>query len=175
MPSRPALAVSLFVAGRRCVVVGEGAPADERAARLDAAGAEVVRVPAAAFRPEALDDAFMVFCCDAASGPRVSAAARARRALVYVLDAPDASDLAMPALARRGPLQLAISTDGTAPALARRLRQELERLLTSAAPELDALLAEMARVRDQLPAGDRRDRLTALAATLSLTGAFKIV
>ena len=143
--------------------------AAERASRLSAAGAEVVLVPRAAFRPELLDGAFMVFCIDAGLGPSVSREGRLRGALVYVLDQPDLSDCAMPALVRRGPLQIAVSTDGHAPALARRLREELERLLATGGAELDAFIAELARMRDDLPAG-HRDPLYAEARRLLLEG-----
>src|SRR5687768_13634039 len=130
MSRRPALAVSLFVSGRRCLVVGEGAMAAERAGRLSAAGAEVLLLPRAEYRAALLDGVFMAFCCDASLGPTVSRDARARGVLVYVLDMPDLSDCAMPALVRRGPLQLAVSTDGVSPSLARRLREQLELLLS---------------------------------------------
>lgn len=171
MSSRPALAVSLYVARRRCLVVGDGPIADDRVARLRAAGAEVAAVPAAGYRPELTDGAFLVFCCDAARAEEVSRDARARGALVWCLDQPELSDLAMPALARRGTLQLAISTDGDAPALARRLREELERLLADAGPALDALLAEMAARRAALPPGvDRRDALGPVADRLRIEG-----
>lgn len=172
MPARPALAVSLHVAGRRCVVVGDGPPADERAARLTDAGAAPERIASAAYSAAALAGAFVVFCSDAALAQQVSRDARAAGALFYAMDLPELSDFAMPALARRGPVQLAVSTDGEAPALARRLRQELQRMLDAdGATELDGLLAEMIRLRAELPSGaDRTDRLRALAERLRLDG-----
>jgi precorrin-2 dehydrogenase / sirohydrochlorin ferrochelatase len=171
MPARPALAVSLYVAGRRCVVVGDGAPAEERAARLTEAGANPDRIASAAYEGAALTGAFVEYCSDAALAPRVSRDARAAGALFYTMDLPDLSDFAAPAVARRGPLSLAVSTDGEAPALARRLRQELQRLLDAADPGLDDLLAEMIRVRAALPSGqERTDRLRALAERVALDG-----
>ena len=171
MPARPALAVSLYVAGRRCVVVGDGPPADERAARLTDAGANPDRIPAATYHAAALTGALVVFCSDAALAPQVSRDARAAGALFYAMDLPDLSDFAAPAVARRGPISLAISTDGEAPALARRLRQELQRLLDAADPRLDDLLAEMVTLRAGLPSGqERTDRLRALADRVALDG-----
>src|SRR5262245_22399312 len=106
MSPRPALAVSLYVLGRRCLVIGEGAMAAERVSRLSAAGAEVVLVPKAAYRPELCSGAFMVFICDATLASTVARDARVRGGLVYVLDNPELSDCAMPALVRRGPVQI---------------------------------------------------------------------
>jgi precorrin-2 dehydrogenase/sirohydrochlorin ferrochelatase len=174
MSSRPGLAVSLYVASRRCVVVGDGPMAAERAGRLTAAGAEVVLVPRAAYRPEVCERAFMVFCCDAALGPTVSRDARARGALAYVLDMPALSDLAMPALVKRGPLQIAVSTDGQSPALARRLREELERLLAANGLELDAFVAELARLREETLPPAKRDVLYELASQLHIDGRIRI-
>jgi siroheme synthase-like protein len=112
----------------------------------------------------------MVFSCDASTHPAVSRDGRERGALTYCLDAPDLSDLAMPALARRGPLQLAISTDGQAPALARRVREELERLLGESGAELDALIDELARLR----AAGQRANLYDVARRLAIAGKIRI-
>jgi siroheme synthase-like protein len=145
--------------------------AAERSSRLAAAGAEVVSVPRAEYRADLLADAFMVFCLDAGLAPTVSRDARLRGVLVYVLDRPDLSDCAMPALVRRGPVQNAVSTDGHAPALARRLREELERLLATVGLDFDAFVAELARRRE-----DRlgRDGLYEEASRLSIEGRVKI-
>ncbi len=152
-------------------MIGDGAAAEDRVRRLTAAGAEVVVLPAAAYRAELLDAGFMVFVCDASVADEVSRDGRERGLLVYVLDQPDLSDLAMPALARRGPLQIAISTDGNAPALARRLREQIERLLEEGGPALDALLDEMSRRR---VAGQRAD-LYEIARRLEIEGRLSIV
>jgi precorrin-2 dehydrogenase len=174
MPPWPALSVSLYVLGRRCLVIGEGPMAAERASRLSAAGAEVVLVRRSEYRPELCSGAFMVFCCDAGLGPTVSRDARVRGALSYVLDQPELSDLAMPALVRRGALQIAVSTDGVAPSLARRLREQLEHLLAQNGIELDAFVEEMARLREDLVPPARRDQLYATASRLAIEGQVKI-
>jgi siroheme synthase (precorrin-2 oxidase/ferrochelatase) len=170
MPRRPALAVSLFVIGRRCVVVGDGPMAAERAGRLTAAGADLLVVSRFEYRADLCRGAFMVFCCDAALGPTVSRDARAAGALVYVLDMPALSDCAMPALVKRGPLQIAVSTDGQSPALARRLREEIERLLAANGIELDAFVDEMARMREETLPPARRDALYGVASRLHIEG-----
>lgn len=174
MPPRPALAVSLYVLGRRCVVVGEGPLAAERASRLSAAGAEVVSLSRAEYRADLLAGVFMVFCLDASLGPTVSRDARLRGALVYVLDQPEISDLAMPALVRRGPVQIAVSTDGVSPTLSRRLREELERLLAANGVELDRFVAELARLREDSLPRNRADAIYEVASRLSIEGQVKI-
>ncbi len=174
MSPRPALAVSLYVLGRRCVVVGEGPIAAERVSRLSAAGAEVVLVPRAEYRPDLLAGAFMVFCCDASLGPAVARDGHVRGVLVYVLDQPDLSDCAMPALVRRGPVQIAISTDGRAPSLARRLREQLERLLAASGVAFDAFVAELAQLREEAVPATRRDALYDQASRLTIEGRVEI-
>jgi precorrin-2 dehydrogenase/sirohydrochlorin ferrochelatase len=170
MSSRPALSVSLYVLGRRCLVIGEGPMAAERAGRLSAAGAEVILVPRPEYRAELLNGAFMAFCCDAQLGPTVSRDARLRGVLVYVLDQPALSDLAMPALVRRGPVQLAVSTDGVAPSLARRLRGELEHLFAQNGVDFDAFVEEMARLREDIAPAARREQLYEVASRLRIEG-----
>jgi siroheme synthase (precorrin-2 oxidase/ferrochelatase) len=176
MSPRPVLPVSLHLGGRVVVLVGDGPLADERADRLAPTGAEVRRIATAAYTEAACDGAALVLGMtdDRALDRRVAQDARARGALGYAHDQPDASDLAMPALARRGPLALAISTDGTAPALARRLREELDRLLAAAGPALDALLAAMARARATLPKEGRADALARIARRLRLAGVIAV-
>lgn len=148
--------------------------AAERASRLSAAGAEVVTLRRSEYRPDLLAGVFMVFCCDATLGPTVSRDARMRGILVYVLDQPDISDLAMPALVRRGPLQIAVSTDGVSPTLSRRLREELERLLAQNGVELDDFVSELARLREDAQPRIKADAIYEVASRLSIEGRVKI-
>lgn len=173
MSRRPALPISLYVAGRRVLVVGDGPGAEERARRLEAAGADLVRIATAAWRDELCAGAFAVLANgeDDAHNGRVARAARAAGCLAYAHDQPALSDFAMPALIRRGPLQIAISTDAAAPALSRRLREQLEALLDTAGPRLEALLTRLERARASLPRGAERAReLYRMASALHLRG-----
>lgn len=57
---------------------------------------------------------------------QVAADAKARSVLVNVVDNPPLCDVIFPALIRRGPLQIAISSSGIAPVLARMVKQTIE-------------------------------------------------
>ena len=108
---------------------------------------------------------------DPALDRRIAADARAAGALAYAHDQPAVSDLVFPALARRGPVSLAVTTDGVAPALARRLREEVARLFDEAGPALDALVEELERERASgTPGAARAERLYRLACRLSFAG-----
>src|SRR5450631_2324144 len=69
---------------------------------------------------------------DEALQARVSHAAQQRCLPVNVVDRPKLSSFIMPAIVDRAPITIAISTGGAAPALARRLRAEIERALPAA-------------------------------------------
>ena len=57
---------------------------------------------------------------------QVARDARKAKALVNVVDQPASCDFILPAVVKRGDLQLAISTGGRSPALAKKIRQDLE-------------------------------------------------
>ncbi len=66
--------------------------------------------------------------------------------LVNVVDAPSLCNFIVPAVVRRGPLTIAISTSGVSPALSRSIRKELERLY---GPELADYLRSLEKIRVQ--------------------------
>lgn len=136
------LSVQLRLAGRRCVVVGGGAVGARRAATLCSAGAEVtviapdihdelvelatagiVEVVRRDVEPDDLAGAALVV---AATGrPEVDRwvgeEAASRGIPVNRADDAAAGDVLFPAVVRRGPLSVAVSTGGRAPAAARLL------------------------------------------------------
>jgi precorrin-2 dehydrogenase/sirohydrochlorin ferrochelatase len=73
--------------------------------------------------------------------------ARLRNVLCNSVDDPENCDFYYPAVVQRGDLQIAISTNGRSPALAQRLRQELEQQF---GPEYETWLQELGEKRDQL-------------------------
>lgn len=137
----------LNLACRRCVVIGAGKIAAAKIEGLLLAGADVTVIsPRAtqqiqrwakartltwrrrAFVPADLDSAFLAIA--AANSNRANAAVfracRARGVLCNAVDDPQHCDFFYPAVVRRGPLQITVSTSGKSPALAARLRRELE-------------------------------------------------
>ena len=74
----------------------------------------------------------------------VCKAARAHDIWVNIVDTPEACDFIAPALVRRGALQVAISTGGHSPTLAKRIRMQLEELY---GPEYGWLLEKLGRER----------------------------
>ena len=84
----------------------------------------------------------------------VSAAARAAKKLVNVVDRLDLCTFTMPAVIDRSPIQIAISSGGTSPVLARRIRQQIE----TQVPLHTGLMAELA--------GQHRSQVKAVINTL---------
>jgi precorrin-2 dehydrogenase/sirohydrochlorin ferrochelatase len=131
------------VSGKRCVVVGGGGVASRKARGLLGSGAHVVVVsPEVAPEIEAMDvaverrpyapgDLAGAALAFAATDRREVNAAVAREATqngipVNVADRPTEGDFALPSVLRRGGLQVAVSTGGASPTLARRVRDALE-------------------------------------------------
>ena len=173
--------------GRSCLVVGAGAIGEPKISSLIAAGASTrvialhataavaewaqagtITWEARAFNAADLDGTFLVI---AATNSRETNAAifqeaQQRNILCNVVDDPEYCDFYYPAVVRRGDLQLAISTNGQSPALAQRIRRELE---IQFGPEYGEWLEELGRIRKQLFASkidpeDRRQVLHELAS-----------
>ena len=135
--------------------------ATRKARKLLQAGAEVV-VVSSEMRPELLgmnveaykrayeygdlEGAELAFA--ATDSREVNAAvareARVRGVRVNVADRPSEGDFAVPATLRRGGLQVAVSTGGASPTLARRIRNELE---ASFGPEWAGVVEELEAAR----------------------------
>lgn len=174
--------VSLIVEGRPCLVVGGGRVAARRVAALLECGA-VVRVVAERVGPEVralagrprpgrggleleerpyrrgeADGYHMVLAAtDSREANRqVAADAAAAGVLVNSADDPAVCTFVLPAVARQGPVSVAVSTDGHSPALARWLR---DRLAAGDAgglgPELAVLAELLAEKRDEIRASGR--------------------
>jgi len=69
---------------------------------------------------------------DESENERVLTFARSKASLVNAVDDPDRSQFITPALVDRGPVTVAIGTEGTAPVLARRIKAAVEALLPAA-------------------------------------------
>jgi precorrin-2 dehydrogenase/sirohydrochlorin ferrochelatase len=120
--------VMLELSGRRAVVIGALALREKKDAALREAGAHVAVFANGAWRPEDLAGAFICVASsdDPAERDAIARAARDRGVLVNVMDDVPNCDLAAPAIVRRGDLVIAIGTGGRSPALARKVREDLE-------------------------------------------------
>ena len=116
---------------RPVLVVGTGEIADRKIAFLQRAGAQVQIVAEADFAESQIDSVVLVIAAteDRALNSRISDAAQARHRLVNVVDDQPLCSFIFPSIVDRSPLLVAISSGGTAPVLARVLREKIEALL----------------------------------------------
>ncbi|SEK54910.1 uroporphyrinogen-III C-methyltransferase /precorrin-2 dehydrogenase [Pseudoxanthomonas sp. GM95] len=165
--------------GRAVRVVGGGAVAERKVEALLHAGA-LPRIGApeltprlaqwaaegrvqwdlGTFIPDWLEQVWLVIAAtdDHAVNRAVADEAEARRLLANVVDDAELSSFQVPAIVERGELQIAISSGGHAPMVARHIRRQLETLLDASWGELVALLGrQRARIRARFPEmGERR-------------------
>ncbi len=176
---------------RKCVVVGAGQIAAAKIAGLLRDGARVVVVSPRAlpriaslaragrlawlrrkFLPRDVEGALLVVAATNSSlvNEAVFHACRVRGVLCNVVDDPDHCDFFYPAVVRRGPLQIAVSTAGASPALAARLRRELQRQFGPEWSEWVEHVGKMRRaiLRQQRSSRSRRRRLFEIASSQAL-------
>lgn len=158
----------LNIEGRRCVVVGGGQVAERKVKSLLRCGGQVTVISLELSPPLRklwssgqidfvergyctgdLDGAFIVVAAtsDLGINARVAEEAESKGKLVNVVDAPDRGNFIVPSVVRRGDLLVGVSTHGRSPALARKLRAEIERVLL---PEYESLLELVAEVRHDI-------------------------
>lgn len=111
---------------RPCLVIGRGQPASEKARMLRRAGAKVSR--SATFQPEKSHRFFLIVAAvdEPATGRAVREFGDRNRIFVNVVDQTDHCSFIAPALVDRGNLLIAVSTSGTSPAYASKIRRQLE-------------------------------------------------
>jgi uroporphyrin-III C-methyltransferase/precorrin-2 dehydrogenase/sirohydrochlorin ferrochelatase len=127
------------LSGCPVLVLGAGEVAERKAEPLRRAGAQVRLRPV--FDPADLDGCALAVGADAPEADlfALSRIARARGIPVNVVDRPELCSFIMPAIVDRDPVTIAISTGGTAPVLARMLRQRIEAVVPPAFGRLAAL------------------------------------
>jgi precorrin-2 dehydrogenase/sirohydrochlorin ferrochelatase len=160
--------VFLDLQDKSCVVVGGGRVAERKVQSLLDAGARVrvispkltgalarlksrekiVHYPRA-YRPKDLREAFLTIAAtdDRAVNELVFQEATRNCIPVNVVDDPGHSSFIVPSLVKKRDLVVAISTSGKSPALARMLRQKLEKEI---GPEYDRFLRLLGAVRKKL-------------------------
>ena len=170
--------VFLKLEGLEVVVVGGGPVAASKLAGLLVAGAritvvapqivdeirahEAVTLIEAEFRPAHLAGARWVVAAATPDVNRdVAAAAAVRGLFVNAVDEPATASAYLGGVVRRGEVEIAISTGGTAPALAGLLRQALEAVLPHDLEEWTGVAAIARRdwKRDDIPMAERRPLL----------------
>ncbi len=139
--------ILLNIQGRKCLVVGGGPVALRKVKALLEHGANVeivsptfcpelnqlatdgvIRAIQRDYKSEDLQHTFIAIAAtdDAKTNERVAAEAKRRGVLVNVVDDPKNSDFIVPSYLKRGDVIIAVSTSGRSPALARKIRSELE-------------------------------------------------
>ena len=177
---RAYFAAFLDLRGKPAVVVGGGPVAAHKAEALLRSGAKLtvvapelcarlaeltlvgaLRHEAKRFQPGDLVGAEIVIAAtdDPSANESVSNAAKALRIPVNVADNAALSSFIMPSLIDRPPLQIAISTAGASPVLARKLRSMIEALVPFAFGRLAALAARFrAQSKRRFPDPEARRR-----------------
>jgi precorrin-2 dehydrogenase / sirohydrochlorin ferrochelatase len=192
----PFFPLMLDLRGRKCLVVGAGKIAAGKIDGLLNHGAKIMVVSPRAvrgiqakarsgklvwrqrvFSSQDVKGAFLVIAATNSSevNGTVFRACSAHRVLCNSVDDPDHCDFFYPAVVRRGPLQIAISTNGNLPALAARLRKELD---AQFGQEWGARVKQLGRlrreIRNQEPSLEkRRQRLLRLATPKAFSAFFE--
>ena len=184
--------IFLKLTARPCIVIGAGNLAESKIDSLRAAEARITVIAPAAGpriaamaeagelvwhqRPyEAGDLAGHFLAVAATSNPAVNRAvfaeAQAAGILINAVDDPPFCDFYFPSVVRRGDLQIAISTAGASPALAQRLRKEIDAQLPLDTGEWLAELGNLRReVLQREPANEARRELLHQLASRDLCG-----
>lgn len=163
--------VTLTLAGRDCLVTGDGARALKRIKSLQNCGA---RVTHATDNHSSMNDAvkFIPFCesdapaalelenywlviaasKDSKMNASIVAECEKIKKLCYNEDDPSSSSFILPAVVDRSPLVIAITTGGKAPALARAVKSRLESLIPAAYARFACIIGQhQAKVKNTIP------------------------
>lgn len=139
--------IYLDIKGKKCIVIGGGKVAERKVFSLLNAGARITVISPDVtskldkmarsgkidlikrpYRKGDLKEALLVYATtdDKVANTRISEEAEKKGILLNVADNPDGCDFIVPSVVERGDLSIAISTGGSSPALAKRLRMEME-------------------------------------------------
>ncbi len=188
----PLFPIFLKLTGRPCIVIGGGNLAESKIDSLLTSEARVtVIAPTASARIVEMSNSgeivlyqreytlgdlaghFLVVAAtdNPAVNRAVFAEAEAAGILINAVDDPPFCDFYFPSVVRRGDLQIAISTAGASPALAQRLRKQIDALLPL---DTGDWLAELGNLRREVlqrePANDARRELLHQLASRELCG-----
>jgi len=181
--------VALNLVSRKCVLIGSAPETAMRARQFVDAGAALQVIsesPDSALLAAAAEGAFLlhvrahslsdlagtwlVVLTDQSSNLAATLAAQCESQSVFfcAVDQPDYSSFGHVAVARAGTLWAAVGTSGRAPALASRLRQELQRVFDESG--LARIVEQFVALREQTAPPLRRTTMLSRAKHVSLTG-----
>lgn len=156
--------VFLYLAGKRCTVIGGGRVAERKCAELIRCGANVkvispeITTRLRAYKKKRLithiqrtykssdirSSHLVIVATDSETVNRkVASDALSRSILLNVVDNPSLCGFIMPSVIRRGPLTISISTSGVSPAMAKTIRKELEEIYGTEFPKYLGLLRDI--------------------------------
>lgn len=169
----------LDLAGQSCLVVGGGSVGLEKARGLLDCGARVtvvapevldelraldIDVVERPYLASDLDGRFLVIAATSMEqlNREIFRDARARALLCNVVDVPELCNFILPAVLRRDPIAIAVSTGGASPALAQRIRDDIASVVGPEHAELARRLRDLRPwVRTQYPTYEERKRFFA--------------
>ncbi len=161
MLDTPFYIACLKLKNRRCLVVGAGEIGLEKVEGLLACGGDVTLVAPRAnaaleelaaegsityhqreYEPADLDGHLIAIAAtdDTDVNIRVYNDAEERAMLINVVDVPPLCNFILPAIVRTGPLAVAISTAGASPALAKRMKREIQEMFGEPYADLAVML-----------------------------------
>lgn len=163
--------ISLRIKDKRCVVIGGGSVAERKVSGLLAADARIVVISPELterllqwweegrivvrkrrYQADDLTDAALVFAATDDEAVNEAVCREAERRGLWINDAsnPERSTFHVPAVLKRGGLQIAVSTSGAGPMLASRIRDELAAEYGAEYESYIALLGELRKRIQQL-------------------------
>ena len=152
---------------KNCLVVGGGSVGTRKAVTLEKCGAKVKMISykfskecnslkttsinfiEKKYKKDDIKEMFFVFAAtdNAELNKKIKKDAEKLDILCNIADSPDESDFILPSIVERGDLILAISTSGTSPAMAKKIRKELE---LNFGHEYELFLTLMGNIRKKL-------------------------
>lgn len=180
--------ICLRLRGKRVLLIGAGTIAEGRALQLLETGARLRMIAPTAtatlrrlaqegqlellerpYAPGDLPGHALVFVAtdDRRVSEAVAEEAHALGIWLNAADEPDLCDFTLPSIGRRGPITVAVSTNGMAPALARQLRQRWVDQISLHHVQLARLSGWL---RGRLPRGASRSRLLRLLVEKDIGG-----
>jgi len=169
----------LDLARRSCLVVGGGPVALEKTLGLLDCGARVtvvaphvvtelrdlrIELLERPYHSSDLDGRFLVVAATSKTklNTQIYSDAQSRSLLCNVVDVPELCSFILPAVLRRDPIAIAVSTGGASPALAQRIRDDIADVVGPEHAELARKLRELRPwVRKQYPTYEERRRFFA--------------